>query len=229
MSGTNFLPSREADLTIWSATFSAWITATPLLVGLTAAQALTFKNLNDAWALAFAKANSGETNSDSAREAKDTAKIALKDEARLLAGIIQKFPGTTDQQRAALGLTVPNPTPSPIPAPVDAPNFRSIKTNGWTLSVKIQGADTERRGKPAGCQGAIVWTWIGDTNPPTDIREWSCEGPVTRTNFDVKMPSTLAPLTKMWLTACWYSPRGVIGPLTPPVATRVGEGVSKVG
>jgi hypothetical protein len=32
--------------------------------------------------------------------------------------------------------------------------------------------------------------------------------------------------TKVWLAACWCSPTGAVGPMSLPIATYVGQGLS---
>src|SRR5687768_15548663 len=116
----DFLPSREAELVTWIGTFRTLITASAATYGLTTAQASSYGTLATNFVNAYNVANADATRSPSNIIAKDQAKLLVVRNSRLLAGIIQKFPGTTDQMRSDLGLTVPAAR-TPIPPPSDIP------------------------------------------------------------------------------------------------------------
>src|SRR5215472_13730287 len=103
MANVNFLPAREAELVTWSTNFNTKITATPTTYGLTAAQATAYTALHNAFVTAFNAANSDATNSRSSVVTKNSAKSALIANARQLAGIVQRYPGTTNAMRSDLG------------------------------------------------------------------------------------------------------------------------------
>src|SRR5687767_4906069 len=117
MATTDFLPARESELAIWSANFSTRISANPTSYGLTAAQATAYATLHADFITAYNAATNAGTDSRSAIVTKNTAKFALIANARLLAGIVQRDPDTTNTQRSELGLTVKDADPSPIPPP----------------------------------------------------------------------------------------------------------------
>src|SRR3954467_1442839 len=110
----DFLPSREAELVTWIGTFRSLITSAPTTYGLTAGQATAYGTLATNFINAYNIARADATRSPSNIIAKDEAKHLLIANTRLLAGIVQAFPGTTNQMRSDLGLTVRS-QPSPIP------------------------------------------------------------------------------------------------------------------
>ena len=103
----DFIPRREAQLVQYGLNFKTRIAATPLVFSLTAAQATQFGTLYDTFVSAFNISQSDATNSKSATITKNTAKTAMISYLRVLAGIVQKAPTTTDTMRSDLGLTVP--------------------------------------------------------------------------------------------------------------------------
>src|SRR3954471_9928278 len=116
----DYLPSREAELVTWIGTFKTLIIGSPTTYGLSAGQAATYGTLATNFIDAYYVANADATRSPSNIIAKDQAKSLVVANSRLLAGIIQKFPGTTNQMRSDLGLTVPSAR-RPIPPPSEMP------------------------------------------------------------------------------------------------------------
>lgn len=134
---------------------------------------------------------------------------------------MQKYPGTTDTQRAELGLTVHDVLPSPIPPPADAPGILVESVDGRTVSIRlIDPANPTRRGRPAGVDGATVLSYVGATRPE-DTGAGKFEGSISRTTFDVAFPTTVAAGAKVWLTAFWFNPRAQSGPACEPVSAYV--------
>src|SRR5256885_16094541 len=84
----SFLPARDSLLLAWSANFSTRISAAPVPLGLTAAQATAYATLHTNFTNAMAAIDPGE-RSKSLVAAKNAARLALKTSARLLAKIVQ--------------------------------------------------------------------------------------------------------------------------------------------
>jgi hypothetical protein len=220
---TDFLPSREADLVTWSANFSALILATPSAYGLTPAQAVGYQALNDAYAAAYQTANDPSTRSPASIVTKNTAKTSLITNARLLAGIVQKFPATTNTQRTELGLTVKDAGPTPIPPPAEMPVLEVTERFGTTVKIKLHDGSGARRGKPAGVAGASVFSFVGPA-APSEIGDWKFEGNTMRPITEIDFAPTLSPGTLVWMTAFWFNPKGESGPGCAPVSTNIAGG-----
>jgi hypothetical protein len=194
-----FFPSTDAALLTWSLNFSTLITATPTAYGLTSTQATAYAALHAAYGTALAACDPA-TRSKAAVSTKNVARTNLKNEARLLANLVNGTATVTDAQKITLGLNV-RATPSPIPAPSAAPGLDVLSQNAWTVKIKLHDSTSSaKRGKPAGVSGASVFSFVGAT-PPSDIATWKFEGNTGRTNIDVAFDSSNAPGTKVWLTA----------------------------
>src|SRR5256885_14182776 len=142
---TNFLPTREPELVTWIGTFKGLIIANPTTYGLVAGQATTYGTLATSYINAYNVANADATRSPSNIIGKDNAKRLVIANTRLLAGIIQKFPGTTDQMRSDLGLTVPSAR-TPIPPPAISPDIDILSVSGNTVKIRIHDpVNTTRR------------------------------------------------------------------------------------
>jgi len=224
----SYIPTREADLVAWSNNFNTLINVDPTVYGLTLAQASGFDALNTAWVNAYDAAVNPATRGPSTKIAKDNAKDAMVENARDLAAIIQAHPGVTDQQKFDLGLTVRDVEPTPVPVPSAAPTILFPEpATGNTIHIRLRDAENpENRGKPAGVIGASVFTYIGDT-PPAGTEAWTFRGNSTRTRIDIDLPLTIAPATKVWITAYWFNTRADSGPAAAPVYAFTAPGLSQ--
>jgi hypothetical protein len=224
-----FPPRRESQLLTWSSNWSAKITAMPLTYGLTAAQAAAYAALHAAWTAAYNAAVNPNSNSKQAIIAKNQMKEMLLNGpggAWELVDIVQAFPGTTDAMRGELGLRIPDAAPTPVPDPATAPDLSIIATMGRLVRVRLRDqANPDRRGKPAGVQGATVLFFAGET-APADPALWVFAANTSRTLLDVEIPAGVAAGTRVWLTAFWFNARKAASPAAAPESTRISDGLA---
>ena len=129
---TPFPPRREADLVTWGLNFNSKINLSPTSFGLSATQATAFGVLYDLFVTSYNVAQSEATRSPMNVSQKDIDKANLVANIRLLAGIVQRFPGTTNPMRLDLGLPQRGTVPVPIPPPADSPLIEIKETFGRT-------------------------------------------------------------------------------------------------
>lgn len=219
-----FPPNREADLVTWSGNFNTKIGVAGPDYGLTPAQTAEYGMLHDAFIAAYTVANDPATRSPMNIALKNDCKQALLANIRLLAGIIQSFPGTTNAKRIDLGLPVRGTEPTPIPVPAKAPQVLIQSVDGRAVRLRLVDVDNPiRRGKPAGVSGAAIFSYIGAT-PPGELAEWTFELNSGKTVVDLEFPATVAAGTTVYLTAFWFNPRKQAGPIADPVSTNLPGG-----
>jgi hypothetical protein len=219
-----FPPDREADLVSSASNFDVKTTAAPTTFGLSVPQCTAFHTVLTAFVAARTVALDPLTRSPANIVAKDIAKNSLLASYRQLAGIVQKFPGTTNFIRAELGLPLRFPEPTPIPPPAAAPLLQVKSVSVRTARVRlIDAANPTRRGKPAGVSGAAVFSFVGSEAPP-DLTEWTFEGNAGRTTVDVVFPSSVENGATVWITAYWFNPRKQAGPTANPVSANLPGG-----
>jgi hypothetical protein len=221
---TNFLPARESELVTWANNFQSKIKLNPTQYGLTAAMATAFETLHTAWNAAYQTAKDPDTNSKSNTAAKNSAKEAMVDGEggiRALARTVQGFADITPELLTELGLTVRDTEPSPIPVPATAPVLTIVSRFNRTVKIRLKdAANPDNRGRPDGVDGALVFGHVGE-EPPVGIDNWTLKANATRTTVDITFPDTVAPSSKVWLTAYWYNPRGKSGIACTPVSTNL--------
>src|SRR4051812_25246638 len=106
MMSSGFLPNNQSELLSWSSAFSAGINAMGESIGIDPQQQADYAQLHAQYVAALTAALAPDTRTRGKVSAKNTARAALKDEARRLARIIQAHPSVTEQQRVDLGLSV---------------------------------------------------------------------------------------------------------------------------
>ena len=216
-----FPPGREADLVTFTQQFKAKITATPTAYSLTAAQATAYAAKSDDFIAKWNVVQDPATRTRTNTSLKDVAKAALLAELRMLVKIIQNAPATTNAMRIELGIPQRATEPTPIPPPAAAPLLEVVKVYGRQITVRLKDAVGDRRGKPQGCAGATLFSFVG-AEPPASGAGWRAEGNVTRGTIIVEFAATVPAGAKVWFTAIWYSQRGLTGPACTPVQSGIG-------
>lgn len=214
MAVRTFLPSTDDGLLAWGNNFVEQGTPIATAVGLTTAQMTTFAGLTSSFGTAMAAVVPGLRNRAAVQTKNDARKLLVAN-ARMLAKIIDGHPGVTNAQRSTLGLTVRS-APSPIGVPTDPPSLTIKRVVGRTVTVQLRALGSDKRAKPKGVSSAYVFTYVGAT-PPADKDLFRFEGGVTRTNFDIQFPSSVAGGAQVWVAACWTNPRDQTGPACVPV------------
>lgn len=225
-SSHDYLPGREADLYNWAVAFSDQLTATPLAFGISAPQAATLATKVTTFGDLIAECTNPSTRTPGKVSAKLTAKRAMVEAIRPLVRIIQAFPTLTLEQRRDLGINLRDNPGSPVHPPGEPPVVEVAKAIGHTLYVNVHAmGSSDRRGKPAGAQGCTLFTFVGPT-PSGDPEAWTCQGQSTKTNFVVQIPPSVPAGSSVWLSAVWYSPRGVYTELSNPIQAYIAGGVA---
>lgn len=224
----SYLPLTDGGLLNWSANFSAQLAGMdPTKVGITVEQAAAYAALQTDYATKYAAAINPETRGSATVLAKNDARKLLIPESRKLAMAANNYPGTTDQRRHDLGLTIRETDPSPVPVPSTMPRITFLPSNGLTVQFKVNDVDETKRGRPPEAAAALIYTFVGET-APTDIRQWQFQGPTTKVVNTVTFPEGTPAGSTTWYTALWVNRKMQPGPASQPVSINIaGGGVSQ--
>lgn len=220
-----FLPQADAELLAWSTNFRTMITAAPATFGLTAAQATEYATTQEAYASAFQVAKDPSTRTRPTIAAKDAAKTDLQTASRLLAKIVEGTAAVTDAQKLSLGLTV-RKSPTPRPAPEGAPIVEVMLVSGRTIKIRLHGDEPSRRGRPIDVAGASLFSFVGE-NPSEDPADWKFEGSTAKMTYDIEMAASVAPGSRVWVSAFWFNAKSEPGPMSQPTLTFTAFGMTR--
>jgi hypothetical protein len=196
---TNYIPGTEAGLVDFSDNFKTKITASPTTYSLTALQATSYGTKHDAFVAARTLAIDPATRSPMNVELKDVAKRTLISEIRLLSGIVQNAPTTTNAMRIDLRLTQRGNEPTPVPPPSMAPIINLVSVNGRIVRYRISDAQhPTSRARPWNADGVTIFSYVGTMPPPAGDPGWKWEGQTGRRLVEVQFPNDVAAGTPVW-------------------------------
>jgi hypothetical protein len=222
----NFYFGKHADVVAGSANFASLIATGFASYGLTSAQSTAFGTLNTALQSAYSAAVNPPTRTPVTVEALGVALRAMRVSAINLAKIVYSTTTVNDSQLVALGL-LPRSARTPIPRPDSAPVIDILTAVGNTVTIRLHaGGDSSSRGKPAGVDGAAIYSFVGAT-PPTDEAAWKFEGLASKVNkVPIAFPGTVEPGSQVWFTAFWFNERKQNGPAATKVTTNLPGGAA---
>lgn len=221
-----FPPGREADLLAWALNAKALFAADAAAYGITLDQSMAFQSRVSAFETLFNECNQNTTRTPEKVEQKKIAKKALITEARALIAIIQAAPGTTDDMRRALDISIRDYEPTPVPVPETSPTLAVVAVMGRTVKVKLTAGPGEGRARPAGVKGATLYYAVGD-DFPLEMTGWEFKGNTTLTTVDMTIPTAVPAGSKVWVTAAWVNSKLQAGPVCSPVATFISNGIEQ--
>jgi len=214
------MPAKQADQVEWSRTFVAVVSPVSDEYGLTKAEMGGFEVINAALQTAWSNNADPATRSRTTVSAKNTALKAMKAKATDLVRRIQGTATVTDTMKVMAGVTVYKTTRTPSSVPRTSP-FISAKPNGRSVLIELQ-KDRSKRGKPAGVQGATIFTHVGPTAPQS-MDDWKFMASSTTTTVEIPFGPSATGDT-VWITAFWKNTRDESGPATPPISINLPAG-----
>jgi hypothetical protein len=214
-------PATDGGLRSFAQNMSTQVTAAPTSFGLQTSDATALSTATGDYSDAL-DACDPAIRTRAAVVLKNTKKVALKALITQLALKVQGTPTVTDAQKTEIGLSIPS-TRTTVPPPAFAPAVDVVTVNGRTITLRIHDSQEARRGKPAFCAGAMIFSFVG-TEAPADPAAWKGEGITTRTGFQIEFPATVPAGSQVWITAQWYNDKAQTGPASSPITAYLQGG-----
>lgn len=223
MPNRNYIPTKLTDRAAWYDNFASYVADNFLALGLQSGDNDIIQAKMAAFATAFVAAQSAATRTPVTIATQVASDGDANDVARQYAQIMNNNPAVTDDQRAALQITIRTARPfGRITAPLTWPlltvekygpliHFLSWRDSA-ALSVKIKS-------KPFGAASAQLFMHVGAT-PPADPATAVFVGNFTRLPVTVEHDNASIGQTAYYY-ARWITNRGLEGPLVGPVSATV--------
>lgn len=226
MANPPYFPSKNSDQATWLVNFATLLTATPLLFGLVAGDAVIVQAAVDDYETAYDAWAEPTTRTQVLTAAKDAALANAKAVVFPYAVRISQNPGVTEEDKTAIGVTVRSTTRQPVPTPTAVPLVVVTGSNAGNVTMTATNSERPgKRGAPYGCSGFDLWYSIG-TVAATDPAQLQFYGRVTKVPRAIDFGATNT--GKILTIGARYSLRNgrggvqVSGPWAPLVTTVIG-------
>jgi hypothetical protein len=221
-----YIPARDPAFEAWFVNYLQYAAANAVALGLSPAQVLDLQTAKINWSLAWNNYNTAQDVAEAATALKETKRADAEGIIRLLTNYIQGRKETTDQQREALGVTVPDREPTPTdPTAITRVNpplqwGDTSKPRIVTLHFGPNPQDERRNHKPEEAYGARIWVYPGTL--PTNPAEWDAL-PWVWSGDDTHSPYTYNPNRggTFSFRAQWFDRLMNLGPLGDPITVAV--------
>lgn len=217
-----FPPPREADLLAWALNADLIFKDEAAAYGVSVEQQAAFALLVTAFQALYNECNQPGTRTPTKIEQKKIAKKALVTEARKLIAIVQAFPGTTDDMRRDLDVTIRDYEPTPVPVPTSAPVVNVTSVEGRLFNLSLREAGSDNKSKPDGVGAAWLYTYVGEEMPAFEQMDF--RGSATKADTQIVVPADVAVGSKVWISACWVNSNQKPGPVSLPIFSWTNHG-----
>jgi hypothetical protein len=110
----DYIPRSDSEFDAWIDNFDTYATANLAALGLVAGDLTPVTTAHTAWTTAYTAHVAATVAAEGARAGKDTSRAALEATIRPLVRRLQAAPAiVSDEEKAALGITVPRPQRNP--------------------------------------------------------------------------------------------------------------------
>src|SRR5581483_5887320 len=187
-------------------------------------QAGQYLDLVEKFGAAYQNARAPGTRCKALTAAKDAAKAQVLRSARSMRAMVQATREIPECDKVLVDARSKKKTRTRVAAPARPPVLSVGHSVGYRPTLFLKDPEFPNRiAKPRGTDGAIVVYHVGENYPP-DPRDWGLHGQVSRTRATLNLPAHLAPGTKVWVMARWYTEAGKHSPWSAPVSTHIGHG-----
>ena len=215
----SYLPQTLLGLNNWASTFGAYITTNFAAVGLTTGQQAAFNAVLGDFQDALGLSTNPATRTPVTVAATETVKLALLEQIYLLVPIVQAFAGTTDMERASMGLTIRKTTRTPVPTPTAVPVLSANRLVSLQVTLRVNDVENNSNRFPPNTVGANIYQKIGGP-APTSIAGCTFVGRMTKRFMTIDYSGGDAN-SEVYYFAAYVSRTNKEGPSSALLATTV--------
>lgn len=163
----DYIPSEDAKFNDWQQQFTAYATTPANLTrwGLTPSAVAQLISDQTAWNTDYPAHLDMQRESQVVSQRKEQTGLTYKTSIRSVAGQLQRNPAVTNEDRAALHITIPKDTRTPSPIPTTTPQGRIEVARLQHTIHFVDSATPTVKARPDGVLGCQIYTKIGGPLP----------------------------------------------------------------
>lgn len=216
----DFIPSADSLFFNWVKIFAEFIDANFAALGLTTAQNTALQTILSKWLIDYPAHLSAQATATSLAQKKDSTRDDIEKLVREYTALIQANSSVTNEQRAALGITVPKSTKTPSPVPATRPMAYVDNKNRLEHIIHFFDESTPKsKAKPEGVRACEIRMKIGGT-PPTDEKELTYLASDTRSPYIVHFNGEDAGKMAHYMLR-WLNTRNEPGPWSETISVTI--------
>ena len=217
----DYIPRTDGDFLTWEQNFLNYAAAHDTALGLVMLGDITpVATAATVWEAAYVDHGNQQAAALAARQLKDDKRALLETALRALVRRLQASAAVSDDERAALGITVRDTVVSAAAGVASRPVLQAdtSKPGQITVAFADEGTPT-KKAKPAGVTACLLQFKKGGTAPAADA-DWQFLGLDSATPYLAAFDSADAG-EPVWIRACWINSRQEQGPWSATLSTRV--------
>lgn len=216
----DYIPGSDKDFDNWIVIFAAFINANFAALGLTPEQNNALQAIFTLWRTDYPAQQSEEAVYKSLTQKKNTTRIDFEKIIRELVGLIQANKNVTNEQKAAMGITVRDETRTPSAVPTTRPIATIDNKDRLQQTVHFYDETTPKsKAKPEGVLGCELKLKVGGA-PPTGPSETTYVATDTKTPYIYHFLEADAGKTAHWMLR-WVNTRGEFGPWSETISVTI--------
>lgn len=216
----DYIPRPDAEFKEWLESFLEYVNVNFAALGLTIAENAELQAFGAAWLNAYQEQLDAETNLAAKTQSKVTAKSNLEPFVRQLVKAIQANRAVTNEQRAALQITIPDTIRTATPTPATRPMARIDNSQRLRhIHHFFDESTPSSKKKPDGVRGCEIWIKIGGPTP-SGVEGFERETEDTRTPHTIDFDAADAGKLVHYIYR-WVNTRGEFGPWSETVSATI--------
>ena len=217
---SDYIPTQDPDFGNWVKIYSNYVNTNFAALGLTAAQNTLLQTDNTSWNNDYPAHVTGQATAGSLAQQKDTTRETLEKLVRDYSALMQTNTTVTDEQRAALGITIPKTTKTSTRVPATRPMANVDNRNRLDHIINFFDESTpDSSTKPDEVRGVEIWQKIGGT-PPTSQSEVVYIATDTKTPYTNRFDGAYAGTTVHYMLR-WVNTRNEPGPWSETLSVTI--------
>jgi hypothetical protein len=222
MSSEDYIPREEEDFNDFQDEFEALLVTDGPGWGVPAGTITDVTNAKTDWTPKYAAGRDEADPTSAQRKAKNDSRKAY---TTLIRSVVNQYlknnPAVTNDERIALGITVPDTTRTRVPVPDHAPKHAIDKIDHLFHKLRITDpANPTSRKKPEGVARINVYRYIGEQSASPQLSEYSFLGASTKFLYTSSFEDTLIG-KKAWYITQYENTRGERGPVSTAVSATI--------